>query len=415
MDEKRRVKKYLFRKKVLAVCLTFIIMFYFAINLIKSGEVLYENAKESAGQMLSGDISLKQMVGQIEESLTDDAYERMKFVELFSYTNVLLDKREINNFAYIKDETGSLHYSSFYRERQTELFEYAMRVKRLKDYVGSRDTEVLFVVAPSKFVPNDNRLRSGMPVNNPQPVVDELLFYLNRLGVDTLDLNRVIPCKEVPYEEAFFRTDHHWTIDAAYYSTKVLAQRMNEDFGYDLDTETYLSEDSYTTVRYEQGMLGSMGRGSGANFSGLDDFNAYYPNFKMNFYRNTLGEDGLYRDQEGDIIGTLVLPDVLKNNSNIYSDSQYSLYINGLRQHEQIKNLDTPEGLKIFMIRDSYFSPVMAFMAPMCGEIDAMWSLEDMDQLNIEEYIRSNEFDCIIIEFYPYNIGEEGFRFFEGE
>ena len=49
----------------------------------------------------------------------------------------------------------------------------------------------------------------------------------------------------------------------------------------------------------------------------------------------------------------------------------------------------------------------------MCGEIDAMWSLENMDELDIESYIKNNRFDCIIIEMYPYNIGDDAFQFFQ--
>ena len=70
-------------------------------------------------------------------------------------------------------------------------------------------------------------------------------------------------------------------------------------------------------------------------------------------------------------------------------------------------------GKKIFMIRDSYFSPVISFLTPMCGRIDAIWSLEDSKELDIEQYIKENRFDCIIIEMYPYNIEDKAFRFFE--
>ena len=69
----------------------------------------------------------------------------------------------------------------------------------------------------------------------------------------------------------------------------------------------------------------------------------------------------------------------------------------------------------MFMIRDSYFSPVISFMIPMCGQIDAIWSLEEMEELDIEQYIRDNRFDCIIIEMYPYNIGDDAFQFFKDE
>ncbi len=384
MEEKKSKNTYFYRKRILAIILTTMILSYAVVNLYVNRQTLMDDLTEAYVKVTEEGESPVRVIPSLESSMTDNAFKRMMFVELFSYSNVVLDKREIRNFSYIKDETGSLHYAAFYREHQSELFEYALRIKRLKDYVSEYDTDVLFVVAPSKYVADDDRFRPGMPVNDPQVVVNELLFYLNRLDVDTLDLNQYIPCDEVPYTEAFFRTDHHWTISSALYSTRLLAQTLNSDFGYELDVDEYLAPDKFTSVTYYDGMLGSMGRGTGACFSGVDDFTAYYPNYDMNFYRKTLEENGSFSEREGGIIGTLILPEILYRSGDIYQDSQYSIYLNGLRQYEKVVNLDNPEGKKIFMIRDSYFSPVISFLAPTCSEIDAMWSLEDSDQINIE-------------------------------
>jgi len=51
----------------------------------------------------------------------------------------------------------------------------------------------------------------------------------------------------------------------------------------------------------------------------------------------------------------------------------------------------------------------------MCGQIDAIWSLEETDELDIETYIRENQFDYIIVEVYPYNINSSAFNFFKDD
>ena len=66
----------------------------------------------------------------------------------------------------------------------------------------------------------------------------------------------------------------------------------------------------------------------------------------------------------------------------------------------------------MLFIRDSYFSPVITFFAPLCAEIDAVWSLETEDSLDIETMVLENRYDYIIMEVYPYNIGAEAFQFF---
>lgn len=412
-DENKTLKRYLARKKVFTVIFIGLLFFYAGYNIYLNHDIYSSAIKHTLDNSISNRKITQGDIAGLENTLNTEVWGRMNYLETYSYYQNIMDKREISNFKYVKDETGSLHYASFFRENETDCFEYAMRVKRLKDFAEKNGTDVLFVVAPTKYVAKDSELRAGIPINNPEVIVDELLFYLNRLGIDTLDLNLYIPGKNVSYEDAFFKTDHHWTIDAAYEATKILVDEINRKYDYDLDSDKYLNDDSYHKEYYKAGMLGSMGRGSGASFSGLDDFVAYYPNFKNNYHRESFEENGEIFYKEGDTLDTIILPSVLKNN-DIYSDSQYSAYLNGLRQYEKVINLDNPDGKKIFMIRDSYFSPVISFMAPLCGEIEAMWSLENRDELDIESYIRSNKFDCIIMEVYPYNINDEAFRFFMG-
>lgn len=410
-EETNNLKQYLIRKKVFTVIFLVLLFVYAAYNMCLNHSAYSDSIKNTWTHIADrGRIKQSDIAG-VENTLNTEVWGRMNFLETYSYCQVLMDKREYGNFKYIKDETGSLHYASFFRESETDCFEYALRIKRLKDFVEKDGTEVLFVVAPTKYVAKDSELRAGLPVNNPQVIVDELLFYLNRLGIDTLDMNLYIPGEKVSYEDAFFKTDHHWTIDAAYEASKILVDELNNKYGYDLNSDKYLNDDSYRKATYIAGMLGSMGRGCGAGFSGIDDFEAYFPNFDNNYSREFLEAGGRMVKKEGDSLDTIIVPSMLKN-EDIYSDSQYSVYLNGLRQYEKIVNMDNPDGKKFFMIRDSYFSPVITFMAPMCGEIHAMWSLEDRDELDIETYIRENKFDCIIMEIYPYNINDEAFRFF---
>jgi hypothetical protein len=202
-------------------------------------------------------------------------------------------------------------------------------------------------------------------------------------------------------------------VDAAYYSTEVLVDRLAEDYGYDLDADTYLSDDSYFKVTYENGMLGSMGRATGICFSGLDDFTAYYPNFTMNFYRSCIDADGTEFEYEGDITQTLYDFEELYSTDDVYDVSQYGLYLDELQVYEHIVNNDNPDGLKVLFIRDSYFSPVITFLAPMCSEIDAIWNMDKSHTIDIDAYLSEHEYDCIILEYYPYNIEEKGFSFFE--
>ena len=414
------MKAYILRKKIFAVLFLIVLFGYAGINAWYSAEEWLEVVKEN----LAGGITLQtapevvtNTVEELDESIIESMYGRMNFIETYSYIQVLLDKREINNFTYIKDEDGYLHLASFFREDTTAMERYAQRVKRMQDYVEPNGTKVLFYVPPGKYVRGVTNFRTGMPIDDPNSLVDELLFLLNRYGVETVDGRKYVPNEDISIQDAFFKTDHHWTIPAAFEATQVLVEQMEEKFGVDLDPDDYyLDPAQYESVIYRNGMLGSMGRKTGANFSGMEDFEAYWPNFECHYERYYLDSTEEMEYLYGTTKEALMDTDVLLINEDIYVESQYSLYLDGLRSYEKIINTDNPDGCRIFAIRDSYFSPMMVFLAPMCGQIDAIWSLEDSDDLDIERYVKENEFDYIIIEIYPYNIVNEGaFNFFRKE
>lgn len=352
----------------------------------------------------------KAAVAAVEKAAEINFTGRMDFVELYAWAQKVMGKREVNNFAYIKDEDGYLHYSSFFREEDDGLFDYALRVRRLRDFVEPRGTKVLVTVAPSKFLPGVTKLRRGLSANDPSDRTEKLLLYLNRLGVETMNLGEHFPNETLSYSESFFKTDHHWTIPAAFQASRILGETLNARFDAGLDL-SYLGKDRYRLETYPGRMLGSMGRKSGINFVGMEDFTALWPTFENRYSRDCLEEDGSTTHLEGLTEDCLMVQGALEHRQSVYKDSLYSLYLNGLRPFETIVNETNQGGPTVLFIRDSYFSPVITFLAPCFGKIEAVWSLTD--QVDIESVVKKGIFDYIILEYYPYNIEDGAFNFFK--
>lgn len=395
---------YLAKKRIFAVVFIVSLLGFSIVNFIHSKDALVETVQEEAVK-----------IEDIDTAMNENMFERMKFVETYSYLQLLLNKRESNNFSYVKDEKGFLHYSSFYQDDNKELFEYATRVKRLQDYVSEYGTEVVFIVPPGKYSRKWCETRFGLPINETEEIVDELLFHLNRLDVETIDLRCIYDEEELPYEEMFFKTDHHWTVPAAFRATEVIVDKIEEFYGERLDPGNYyMSDYYYDVVTYQDVMLGSMGRRTGVNFSEIEDFTAYWPKDEGNYYREYISDTSEEKKiREGDYSDVILDMGVFSRNADIYSNSYYTLYLNGVLNYEKLVNLDKPDGCSIFMIRDSYMSPVMSFMIPMCSEIHAIWSLEESEEIEIESYVKENRFDYIFVEVYPYNINADAFDYFK--
>lgn len=406
---------YLLRKRIFALLFVGILLAFSAINAYEAYPTLRRTVLANLQPVLDGEKAPAAFISELETETVEQLWQRMDFIEGYSYVQALLDKREFNNFQFVKDEEGLLHYGSFFREDTTDEMEYARRIRRMQDYVAPFGTKVLFVVPPSKYMPKYTQLRQEIGINDPTNMVEELMFYLNRFGVETLNLQDFLPDDDLDYDEIFYRTDHHWTVPAAFEASRIIVQTINERFGENLDPDNfYTNIENYDRVTYEDGMFGSMGRRTGAHFVGLEDFVSYWPRFTMHYHRETT-LNGEMQTQEGVTEEALMYLDVLGRDSDIYSDSKYSLYLNSLRDLEKIENLDNPDAPSLLIIRDSYMSPVITFLAPMFGEIYAVRNLVEKDVLDIEEFVRNHKTDYLIVEVYPFNITDSAaFAFFEG-
>lgn len=394
---------YLCKKRIFAVVFLVVLLVFAAINAVYTWPALAEAVDDGARSPT-----------QISSVLTEEIWLRMPLVETYSLSQVLLGKREFSDFKIIKDEDGYLHYSNFYKERNNKLFEYAHRVMRLQKAVEEKGTKVIFVATPSKFLKGEVRLERGLRGNDPYDSVQELLVYLYRMGIHTLDLSQIFSDSDEPYLHHFFKTDHHWNAAAAFLAAQLLVEDLRETFGDDLDpTGFYMNPDNYSVTRYEGRMLGTMGRRTGIFFSGREAFELYTPRFENRYYR--IAVNGNDTDEyEGNYEEALLKLELLEEDHDIYRESMYDIYLDGINDYDHIENLSRTEteNKRILFINDSYFSPVISFMAPMCASVDKVYNRSTEESANVERLLEENTYDYVIIEVYPYNLDEEAFNYF---
>lgn len=403
--------KHFFMKKYIFAGIFLFILFAFSItNFMYQFDEMNKTFKES-GRITNQD-DIKKLIGKAEDIANDELLGKMSFIETYGYIQKLIGKNEIDNFRYAKDKNGYLNYASFYREDNSKLKQYAKQIRRLKESVARKGTKTLFINPPEKYVPNISAFNKGFPVNDTNQIQDEFLLYLHNNGVETLDLRKPILESGLPYEKLFYKTDHHWTIEAAFLAFCAIVDDMESRYGVQLDPNGFYRDlNNYNTYYYKQSMLGSMGRNAGINYSGLDDFTLITPKFETDLIweAEDLNEDKKHK--KGSFEEAIVQLDLLTS-SKIYSISKYDTYIETVNPWDKITNKNNSDGLKILCIRDSYFSPTLSFLAPLCSEIHMIWPLATSNEVDIEKYLEQNNFDYVFIELYPHNIKEEAFSFF---
>ena len=401
------MERFFIKKSCFAVVFLIFILGFSAVNFGVNRDVLAGLAHDLTE--IDGISGLKSWTKDVEAQLSEEILGRMNYVELYGYTQKILGKHEFNNFSYIQDYDRMLYYGSVSELPTDDLEEYVKNVKRLSEYVESRGGNFLVLLPPSKVLAGISTVNSAWPLNDPNNRIDKIMNLFQQYGIEAVDLRIAMQNSGRSLDQLFFKTDHHWTPLAAFYGTKDLINQISDRFGEQLDPDNYYRNlDNYHTYTYHDCFLGSSGRNTGILYSGLEDYTMLWPECEMEFSWTDY-EHG--KEKRGSYTQALLQKSALEDIKNVYKSSTNKIYLNEVVNRDKIVNHSKPDGPRMTVLRDSYFSPMACFLAPMCSEINMLWTKSGE---NMEQFIRESEFDYVILEIYPYNLDEESFNFFHG-
>jgi hypothetical protein len=388
-----------------------------SLSIYTQGDALYESVKNFKIPKSVEDVrNIKNDIAAVENAVNVSVWSRMKFIEGYSYLQVLMGKEETGAFDIVRSRNGELNYGNFYQNMPDGVAEYAARVRRLKYFAESRGCKVLYINPLPIVQRGFSDYSPGIPPFDRNAEEDALLYYLQSYGVDCLDSRAILSRSGLPPDRWRFRTDHHMTIEANFEIFRALVEKMNDDYAANIDlTGFYRDIQNYNVRHYPGVFLGTLGARTGAVFSGFDDYTLIWPKFSTNFVREALYNSEF--ELHGPFESVMLVPDNLGKDEDGYFSRMYGIYTGG-HSWARIINKLMPDGKKLFAIHDSHFISQSAFLAPLFGEIHMIWPLAfsiGLEKTNIEQYMREHidEFDYIIIELDAANINNDGFAFFE--
>jgi len=214
-------------------------------------------------------------------------------------------------------------------------------------------------------------------------------------GVETIDLREEILAEKLEYSSLFFRTDHHWTSETAFWAyTKIIAY-MNNNYQFGID-ERYLDIENYTIKTYEDWFLGSQGKRTGIYYAGVDDISLIYPKFHTQMSLSIPNENN-YRT--GSFYETIFFMDHI-NEKNYFELSPYSVYTDGDNSLVIIKNEEAPCDKKVLIVKDSFALPLLSFVSLCFQDVDVI-DLRIYKQKALIEYIDESNPDIVIFMYNP--------------
>lgn len=402
-----------FIKKMIAAVFLVIILFTFSIvNVMYSYSSLFDTVKSYQWNAKMKLETLNQFIDDINTKVNDVVFEKYSFIEAYGYMQLLMDKHEANNFEIVKDKTGSLHYT-YFSNTTNDVTDLANRMVRLKEETDKRNIKLMFLESPDKYIRGYTKFPIGIPYNYANETADNFLSLLDKNNIKTLDYRKLIEEDGLDKSTLFYKTDHHWTIQTAFWAFTKLVDELESWGGITFpNKDLYTDMNNYNQITYKDSHLGSMGRKLGKLYSGVDDFTFLFPKFDTSFYffaqngEEQIRTDGRFED-------SLTFTSMLSPDNDIYNGAfdKYFSYLDGNPGFVEIHNFNETDGIKVLFIKDSMMVPLAAFLSTGCSEV----YLVDPRYYggNIEDLLDQLDLDYVFVSFNPQNLTDEFFKFYQ--
>lgn len=275
-------------------------------------------------------------------------------------------------YSVVKLADGSL---SFVGQGEPDAQVQAGELKRLQTALDERDIGFLYLQAPSKLKEEEeDELPYGV-WDSSNACADRLLAALEEQDVDSLDLRGILARAGGERADWFYKTDHHWTQEAAFLSFQALArelERYTQTVRVGLGTKRqsiaiearYTDPDSYDKTTLSRFFLGSQGKRVGTLYTGVDDFVLWTPKFPtlLHYAGATGGE------RYGDVEETVLFPQRVEER-DLYNANPYTYYAGGDYPFARVTNYYNPQGPKVMLIRDSFACAMTPYLALSCSQL----------------------------------------------
>ena len=278
-------------------------------------------------------------------------------------------------------------------QKTTTDYEYSETVG-LKDFLEANGINFLYVNEPTKYI--DDKLFSdefGIETYSNRNM-DLFLSRIREEEVKVIDLRDNIKAEKLNVRDLFYRTDHHWTVSAGLWATKIIAQELNDEFGYNIDMSLY-NEEKFEKTVWKSCWLGEQGRKVSDIYVGLDDYVRIQPMYATSYtFEN--GDGTTYKGTFDDFIDNSIY-DV---NNDVYQNESWHYSYN----IKKGVNNNVGEG-KILILGDSFEHVIQPFLSLGVHKVDFLCLRDYDNELKLRNYIIENDYDTVIVAYAQFMVG----------
>lgn len=287
-----------------------------------------------------------------------------------------------------------------------DMTRYAEELINLKGVAADCNSDFMYVQLPFK-IENDSVMPVGCHEYGNENA-DELLNLVSS-DINTLDIRDKIYEAGFEWDKMFFKTDHHWRPEAAFWTAGCISEVLSDNYGCIIDARAH-DISCYDVNKYKDWFLGSQGKRTGNWYSGVDDFSLIIPKYNTDFEFIAESQSGKTIKRRGSFEETMFDWNLI-DKRDYFNINTYAGYIGGDYKENTITNNMAPNDKNILLVRDSFsctLAPYIALDARKLTTID----LRHFEKCSLEEYIRNGNYDIVVVAYNPTEFTEKQFDFF---
>ncbi len=343
-------------KKVTALVFAFLIVAFLVVCFFLNTKSFTVPFKK----LSNGEINATEFISEVKSSYIANVKFKEEFININGFFARVTGRNHYNEVTKLKN--GMLTTEKHVELNMSGL---SSTLTSLDKYIESNGMQHLYVQAPYKLDLNSELLPTGT-VQMGNKNADELLKLLGANGVDYLDLRGNIVATPEDVEKYFFKTDHHWNNDGAFYAFQLIMNELNAKYPNANIDMSVTDKSNWNIERYEDCFLGSHGKRVGIYYAGLDDYDLYTPKFETDMSMYVVNHRAFF---SGDFSEAIVTRKEYLTNKDFFNETPYVTYVGGDFTIVKMRNPNAASNLRVLFIKDSYTIPVASFMSTAFKEV----------------------------------------------
>lgn len=289
---------------------------------------------------------LKTARNDVENFMDNNITGHSSWIDLFGLFQRILGKHEIDDFTVIKDSAGMLHQQPECRTND-ELERFANNLTEIYHHLADQGIEFLYVQAPNDLIEEKTVLLAGHKPPSGESI-DNFLEMISQRGIPVLDA-RILFNKWRP-DEIFFRTDHHWRVEAAFCTASSILASVGKEMA---------PTEEFQILYFPNTFLGSLGVKAGKFYTGMDSFTVLIPTFDTHFQINNEYSDGKKMFKSGNFSEVLLDLELLESGYL----NKYNTLIYGADRKTEIINFNREMEETLLIVADSFGRAIVPYLS----------------------------------------------------